>query len=326
MKRAHRTLRAVSITAAGSLLALAATVPYNLAAADTNATNKGVERVATVVWQSSCIDGDDESGIIATLIGIFAPKLVDFALGAVTDKLSETSEEFKVSHIGKAADSWGTAFVSDVDSGGSRTTQTEIDLDRSCIIVHSGSAGRWGDDIRGRKEDLSAEEDRAFYPASVSRLPKRPALFFMAEIDYMEVGQRGLVFRVVPLKFAMNRFTARGSASKDIVGTIRFSMPNLVTQGGFTVDTVFPPITNVAVGDRMEFTNLTSDWISFPKLIGKSGEQFPIPASVRVTVLETDTGSGAKLFSTLADAIKKNQGEINKAILDSLSSDSGDEE
>lgn len=302
----------------------------NLIAADSSKeSDKGVEKTASVIWDASCDDMDEEAGFLVTLIGILAPKVVDFALGHLGDRLAETSEEFRVSHTGKAAATWATVQFSEsapAEGNSSPKVNANISLDSSCVIVHSGSAGRWGEDDRGKKADLTAEEEKAFYPGQVRNFSKRPALFLMAEIDYMQVGDRGLVFRVVPLKFALNGYTSRGRASKDIIATIGFSVPSIVVKGGFKVDAVFPPITDVSAGDRMAFTNLTTDWIPFPTLTGKAGEKFPVPASVQVTVLETDNGAGAKLFSSLSDAIEKNQKELNKAIIDSLSGDSSEEE
>jgi hypothetical protein len=289
-------------------------------AADVPAKPAPPQRAAVVIWKPNCKE-QDESAFAVTLLAALAPKVIDTGITFISNLLKERAEQYQITHVGRAADTWGNVTFSSQpapERGAAPTVQSRVSLRLGCVITYSGDGGAWP------QRDAAAA--RTFYPAPVNELPNRPAVFFMATIEQQAVGTRGIVFRLIPEKFSLARFTSRGRSAKDVVVSVRFRIPEAAVANGYSAEVVLPSFSSVSEGDAFDIKDVTSDWLSFPALQGNSEESFDIPASVEVTILETDRGNGALIANKLAEGIDASKESISKAVTDRLTNSAGKSE
>lgn len=274
--------------------------------------------VGRIIWTTTCEPTVAESAFVTTLIGVFAPKVIDAGLSLLSNKLSDLQNSYSKTYVGSISDSWGTGNIDMIpgeNAGDAAQPNLNLSISKRCVIFYSGRYGTWGDHVSSSKRASAADAEKAFYPVQIQELDYRPALFLMAKTDYRPVGDRGVVYKIDLLKFAANGRSSRRSSSSDYVISIEHKMPEVVTTKAYSAKLAFPPLQDVAKGQHLEFDSVTTDWTEFPKISGEAEEQFILPATVAVTVVETREGVGPVVYGKLKEAVDENKDELSAAVL-----------
>ena len=131
----------------------------------------------------------------------------------------------------------------------------------------------------------------------------------------------GNVFSVRPVYLKLGKNGTRGRSDKDLIVTLRLSVPKAVAGQVYNVEIAFPPFKGMEKDDELKLhaTTVSSGWQDLPAIsIAPDGSKYELPLTAEVSVVETDKGKGAGVYAVIADAIDESKSKVVEDLASSV--------